>query len=208
MLNYRDSGMKGTLDNGHPDSLYQADLDDVAHDLVRIMRDIRPHVVITHDRTGGYFHPDHIKVNHAVHHAWDKVGDAQAFRGLVSDGFATWQPLRLYHTVIPHSALKWLIRILRLTRQDPHRFGRNKDIDLTQVGVPDDQIHVRFDVRPYMDIKAQASACHKTQGGGGAASRFPAFLARRFLRYENFVQAQPPGAHTHKDLFEGLEINA
>ncbi|MDQ7028715.1 MAG: PIG-L family deacetylase, partial [Ardenticatenia bacterium] len=38
ILGYRDSGMEGSPDNRHPASLYQADLDTVAEDVVRIMR--------------------------------------------------------------------------------------------------------------------------------------------------------------------------
>jgi hypothetical protein len=33
----------------------------------------------------------------------------------------------------------------------------------------------------------------------------PAFLRRRLLRYEHFVQAKPAGSEPHGDLFEGLD---
>jgi LmbE family N-acetylglucosaminyl deacetylase len=191
-LDYRDSGMAGSADNTHPDSLHQADLAQVARDLVRVIRQVRPQVILTHDPSGGYFHPDHVKVSRAVGLAWGQTGDA------------TWQPARLYHTAIPRSTLKWFIRILRLLRQDPTRFGQNQDIDLTQVGVPDEQIHVRLDVGPWLEIKEQASACHQSQGGGGAASWLPKILRHRLLRHEHFVQALPAGAFPHDDLFEFL----
>jgi len=194
-LDYRDSGMQGAVDNQHPNSLYQADLDDVARDLVRVIRRVRPHVVITHDPSGGYFHPDHVKVNRAVDRAWELTG---------AEGDALWQPSRLYYTVIPRSTLKWFVRILRLLGRDPRHFGHNQDIDITQVGVPDEHIHVRLDIGPYLALKEQASACHRSQGGAGATRLFPAFARRRFMRYEHFVQAQPPGARPHQDLFAGL----
>ena len=177
-LGYRDSGMEGAPDNRHPASLYQADLDQVARDLVCIISLVRPHVVLTHDPTGGYFHPDHVRVNHAARRAWAKTGDASAYPLLRADGFGPWQPERLYYTVIPRSALKWFLRILRLLRRDPRNFGQNGDIDLTQVGVPDEQIQVRLDVGPYLNVKEQAGACHKSQGGG-AVRVLPSFLRRR-----------------------------
>jgi LmbE family N-acetylglucosaminyl deacetylase len=71
------------------------------------------------------------------------------------------------------------------------------------VGVPDDQIQVRLDVGPYVPVKEQAGRCHQSQGGGGAQRWLPAFIRRRFLRYEFFVQFEPPGAGPHSDLFEG-----
>jgi LmbE family N-acetylglucosaminyl deacetylase len=205
-LDYRDSGMEGTADNQHLGSLYQADLDEVANRLVGIICQICPHVVITHDSNGGYFHPDHIKVHDAVRRSWLKLEETRPHATLRAEGHGTWQPARLYGSVLPRSALKWFIRIQRLMGRDPRRLGKNQDVDLTQVGVPDEQIQVRLDVGPYVAIKEQASACHQSQGGGGAQRLLPALLRRRFMRYEYFVQLEPPHVWTHGDLFEGLEL--
>ncbi len=197
-LGFRDSGMEGSEDNTHPDSLYQASLETAAHDIAALLREVEPDVVITHDITGGYFHPDHIKVSKAVSRALVLMNGEQA------------HPERLYHTVFPRSQVMWLVRILRLLHTlhvpgtDPTRFGDNGDIDLTQLGVPADEIHVRLDVASYLDIKEQASACHRSQGGGGGFRFLPASVWRRFQRYEYYSQVWPlPAAH-HNDLFAGL----
>jgi LmbE family N-acetylglucosaminyl deacetylase len=203
MLSYRDSGMEGTPENHHPDSLYQADLDRVARDLVRVIRQVRPHVVLTHDPTGAYYHPDHIRVNHAVSRAWPRAGDARAYPDLVADGLAPWQPSRLYYVVLSRSALRWRLLTLRLLGRNPRRFGRRGDIDLTRLGLPGDQIHVRLDVSGTVDVKLRASACHRSQGG--ESRLWPRFMRRRYLRYEYYVQAQPPDASAHADLFEGVD---
>jgi len=205
-FHYRDSGMEGAADNRHPESLYQADLDDVARDVASVIREVRPHVVITHDPTGGYFHPDHIKVNHAVLRAFDRAGDPEAYPELLAAGLHPWLPARLYYVVISRAYLRWFILMLRLRGKNPRRYGRNQDVDLTQVGVPNKMIHVRLDVSPYVTVKREASACHKSQGGGGAQRTLPRFLRQRALRYEYFIQAYPPGARRHKDLFEGLQV--
>jgi LmbE family N-acetylglucosaminyl deacetylase len=197
-LDYRDSGMAGTADNQHPDSLFQADLDVVAQRLARVIDDVVPQVVITHDPSGGYFHPDHMKVNRAVIRAWDHYGDDGTARSVA------WQPQRLYYTVVPRSALKWLIFVLRVARQDPQSFGNNQDIDLTRVGVPDAEINVRLDIRCCIEVKEQASACHSSQGGARSLRVVPSFLRRRFMRYEYYVQARPPTSQRYSDLFEGL----
>lgn len=208
MLSYGDSGMEGSPWNKHPTSLYQANLDQVARDVVRVMRSVRPHVVLAPDPTGGYFHPDHIRVNHAVRRALARVGDPSAYPTLAAEGYEPWQPARLYYTVIPRATLKWLTLILRLQCKDPRRFGRNGDIDLTRIGVPDEAIHVRLLVEAYLDIKQAASACHHSQGGGdsGPWQWLPGFLRRRLQRYEYFVQAYPLDAVPHDDLFAGLEL--
>src|SRR5215468_9617918 len=51
-LGYRDSGMEGSADNQHPDSLYQAPLDDVAARIARYIQRLRPDAIITHDQYG------------------------------------------------------------------------------------------------------------------------------------------------------------
>ena len=58
-LNYRDSGMAGTEDNEHPNSLHQAEPAKVVQTLLDIIQETRPEIVITHDPSGGYGHPDH-----------------------------------------------------------------------------------------------------------------------------------------------------
>ncbi|MBC8446347.1 MAG: PIG-L family deacetylase [Chloroflexi bacterium] len=207
-MGYRDSGMEGAPDNKHPASLYQADLDDVARGLVRVIRQTRPHVVITHDPTGGYFHPDHVRVNHAVRRAWRKAaGDADACPLRRAEGYAPWLPARLYYAVVARSSLRWYVWLLRLRGQDPRHYGRQGDVDLTRVGVPDRMIHVRLDVEPYVAIKQEAGACHQSQGGGSARWRaLPAWLSRRAMRHEHFVQAYPEGGRQHGDLFEGFDF--
>jgi len=204
-LSYRDSGMEGAPDNKHPRSLYQADLDDVARELVQVIRRVRPHVVITHDPSGGYFHPDHIRVNHAVRRAWPRLADGAAYLGLNSENSQPWQPSRLYYAALARSSLRWYVWLLRLQGQDPKHYGRQRDVDLTQVGVPDRELHVWLDVEAYESVKLEAGACHRSQGGGSTRWRMgPRWLTRRAMRYEVFVQAYPSGAHKHSDLFEGL----
>ncbi len=201
-LDYRDSGMEGSPDNQHPDSLYQARLEDVALDLARIIRRTRPHVIITHEATGGYHHPDHVRVSHAVRRAWELAPDASLAPPSSMNGLDLWQPARLYYLVVPRSAIRWFIVSLLLRGKDPRRFGNNGDIDATRLGTPDRSIHVRLDLRAYLPIKEEASACHRSQAGG---AHWPTFLGRRAMAHEHLIQTLPPGAGRHSDLFEGLE---
>jgi LmbE family N-acetylglucosaminyl deacetylase len=207
MLDYRDSGMEGSADNKHPGSLYQADLECVALDIARIICRIRPEVILTHDPTGGYFHPDHIRVNHGVTSAlvqlaeWQKGVQSPLSDALSREGLQAWVPSRVFHSVIPRSSLKWLVRFLRLIGRDPQHFGANHDIDISQVGVPDEQITLRLDVRPYLDVKERASVCHASQGGGGGPRGMPSFLQRFIFRYEQYVQAWPPDQAHAADMF-------
>jgi LmbE family N-acetylglucosaminyl deacetylase len=62
-LGYRDSGMAGTPANTHPACLAQANLHEATGRLVRLIRELRPHVLTCYDENGGYGHPDHITVH-------------------------------------------------------------------------------------------------------------------------------------------------
>lgn len=202
-LPYRDSGMAGSTDNLNPDCLVQAPLEEVARHLVRLIREIKPQVVVAHDPTGGYWHPDHIKVNQATLRAFELSGDPTAFPDL---NLPPYQPARLYWSVIPKGFLKWMVPLLRFFRRDPTKFGTNHDIDLTKIGVDDHLIHTRIDVQNYLDIKNAASRHHVTQGGGtgGPWARLPRFVQRRLLGTELFSQHHPHAPIYAKDFFEGL----
>ncbi len=62
--------------------------------LVRVMREFRPHVVVTYDENGGYPHPDHIRCHEVSMAAWEACGDPDRF----PDAGEPWQPLKLYYS--------------------------------------------------------------------------------------------------------------
>ena len=62
--------------------------------LVEVMREFRPHVVVTYDENGGYPHPDHIRTHEVSIAAWDAAGDPDRF----PETGEPWQPLKLYYS--------------------------------------------------------------------------------------------------------------
>ncbi|WP_017976538.1 mycothiol conjugate amidase Mca [Actinopolyspora halophila] len=62
-------------------------------ELVRLVREFRPHVVVTYDETGGYPHPDHVKCHEVSMEAFDASGDPERF----PEQGKPWQPLKLYY---------------------------------------------------------------------------------------------------------------
>nr|WP_227659115.1 MULTISPECIES: mycothiol conjugate amidase Mca [unclassified Corynebacterium] len=74
--------------------------EDIAAELVEIIRDFRPHVIITYDENGGYPHPDHLKVHEASMIAWAKAGDPAVVTTARDTGRnqEPWEPLKLYYT--------------------------------------------------------------------------------------------------------------
>ena len=60
---YRDSGMAGTSSAEHPDAFVRADLAEAAAMVAGHIKALRPDVVVTYDKHGGYAHPDHIQTH-------------------------------------------------------------------------------------------------------------------------------------------------
>ena len=100
---YRDSGYKNDpVHNDHPDAFINCDMDEAVCKMVGLLRLIRPQVVITHDETGGYFHPDHIHCHDIMVAALEAAAD-ESYAG--SD-LEVYRPDRLYFTAIPNTFLK------------------------------------------------------------------------------------------------------
>jgi hypothetical protein len=77
---------------------------------------------------------------------------------------------------------------------------------MTQIGHPLSQLNARLNIFPYWEIKRDASAEHRSQGGGGFGSAFPTWLQKRLFHMEYFIRAHPPAANGEidHDLFEGV----
>jgi LmbE family N-acetylglucosaminyl deacetylase len=202
-LEYRDSGMEGSPDNRHPNALAAQPLDEVAARVVRFIRELRPQVVLTFDPIGGYRHPDHIAIHKATVRAFAQAADADFAPG----NLPPFQPQRLYFHTIPHSFLKVVVALLRLLGMDAHKWGRNRDIDLASIAEVDFPTHARIDIRPVLEKKEQAGACHASQGGGRMGGRLAGFILRLFSGRENFMRTVPPvkpGEKIERDLFADL----
>jgi mycothiol S-conjugate amidase len=206
-LDYRDSGYINDPANNHPDAFIQADDYEAVGKVVRLIREIRPQVIITHDETGGYFHPDHIHCWHITTAAWDAAADAAQYPEF---GLEPYQPQRLYFTAFPNRWVKIFVFLARLQRQDPTKMGRNKDIDMTQLGVSPKKIHARISYKKYWDVKREASAAHASQGGGtGGSRRLPLWLAKIVLSSDGYIRAIPstPDGFREQDLFAGVDVD-
>jgi mycothiol S-conjugate amidase len=200
-LGYRDSGMAGTPANVHPESLYMAPMQTVVAHIVRAIRQHRPQVVLCDNESGGYGHPDHIKLHQATVQAFDAAADPAQF----PDAGPVHRPDALYFPAFNPGFLKIVVRLMPLFGRDPHTFGANGDIDLTQIVQGGTPVHARVDIRPYYDVKLRASACHRSQGGPQRAFGWlPPFVLRQFMGFEMFQQGYPepqPGARVLKDLY-------
>lgn len=200
-LDYRDSGMEGSADNDHPQALVAAPVDEVAAKVVDIIREIKPQIVLTFDPIGGYRHPDHIHIHEATKLAFDLAGDAAFERVLPPH-----KPQKLYYHTISKRFIRFAVNFIRLIGKDPSRWGRNEDIDLTQLMV-DFPIHAKINYKSVEKRKEAASYCHASQIGPtitGGPFRW-LFRLLGFGSKDLFMKAYPPpkDGEVEKDLFQG-----
>lgn len=191
-LPYRDSGMRGTPDNDHPDALIRQPLDHTVQEVLFYMQRLRPQVVVTHDPWGGYGHPDHIRCCAATTAAFYLTEGAQ----------------KLYYTAFDKRWLKLMVQVMPLWRVDPKAIGRNKDINLVEIASWHTPIHATLDIDAYAAAKEAASRAHASQYSGGPAwsKRLPKWLRKRVLGSESFTRAFPaPSGQLEQDLFDGVD---
>lgn len=89
---WRDSGMEGSPAR-HRQRFADADMDEAVGELVAVLRDFRPHVVVTYDPNGGYGHPDHVQ----AHRVTTAAVAASSGDGLPGE---PWEVPKFYWTVM------------------------------------------------------------------------------------------------------------
>ena len=151
---WRDSGMMGEPTNDRVDCFWRADLSEAAHDLVKIMREVRPQVVITYDENGAYGHPDHIMANKVTVAAFDLSADP----GYAPELGEPWAPVKLYYSAIPRTQFRDAMQALKEQGIDPG-FGDDEPSFI----IDDELVTTSVDVQAYMSAKVAAMRAHATQ---------------------------------------------
>ena len=207
LAGYRDSGMAETEANHHPGCLVTQPIDYVAAHFAQLIREIRPHVVVTHDPIGNYKHPDHIACNQATTLAFELAGDPER---LPETGAPAWKPQKLYYSTMPKRWFKLFVQVAPLFGVNPREFGRNNDIDVIDlIESGDFPIHTRINIRKHVETRNEASACHASQLAGGPPNTgFFGIILRLMGGYDGYMRAYPPAEDTlrEKDFFEGVSV--
>ena len=113
---YRDSGMKWhadghavAADDVHENAFWHADLTEAAADLVAVIREVRPQVMVTYDEFGGYGHPDHIQAHRVATYA-ASLAAASSYR---KDLGEAWDIAKIYWGAMSESRMREGLRRLR-----------------------------------------------------------------------------------------------
>jgi LmbE family N-acetylglucosaminyl deacetylase len=171
--------------------------------LTRIIREIKPQVILTFGPDGGYGHYDHIVVHRWATIAVGLAADPAWFADQLDDTHPLHQVNKLYFRATPEEQLA-----------SRSRDGRPAVVMMDGVPFPfvaqrNDEITTSIDVSAYLETKMRGIQCHRTQVGDN--SPFVRSMMQTpvptWVSHETFILARstmdrPTGIET--DLFVGL----
>jgi N-acetyl-1-D-myo-inositol-2-amino-2-deoxy-alpha-D-glucopyranoside deacetylase len=160
---YRDTGMAyGERGEAipprtvRPDAFWAVDLREAADELVAIIREVRPQVLVTYDQFGGYGHPDHVQA-HRVATYGASLAAAPSYRADVGE---PWDIAKIYWNGLPRSVLQ--AGIVAMREEGTDFFGMESADDVP-FAVPDELITTRIDGSAHLGQKMTAMRAHATQ---------------------------------------------
>jgi len=154
---FRDSGMMGTPQNDRPDCFWRADLLEAATELVAVIREVRPQVVVTYDDFGGYGHPDHIQAHRVTHYAV-ALAASPTFH---PDLGGAWSVTKVYWTAFPRSIVVAGIEAMKAQGIDDGFAAMDPD-DLP-FACDDALVTTAVEAPEHLDRKMAALRAHGTQ---------------------------------------------
>ncbi|EID14617.1 mycothiol conjugate amidase Mca [Mycobacterium xenopi RIVM700367] len=205
-LGFVDSGLpKGELPPPLPEDCFAlVPLEVSTEALVRVVRDFRPHVMITYDENGGYPHPDHIRCHQVSVAAYEAAGDYARFR----DAGDPWTVSKLYYV---HGFLRQRMQVLQ---DEFARHGQEGPFEKwlalwdAKHDVLADRVTTRVQCSAYFSQRDDALRAHATQIDPNADFfAAPIEWQQRLWPTEEFelARSRVPVSLPETDLFAGIE---
>jgi N-acetyl-1-D-myo-inositol-2-amino-2-deoxy-alpha-D-glucopyranoside deacetylase len=201
LLRFHDSARKERQRHDDPHALANVDMLDVEAAIRGIIADVKPHVIVTFEPHGGYYHPDHVAIQRATTAAF-----------FSSSAMGSDAPERLFYAAMRRDVFQGLAAASR---------GRGivDGLDPDLFSTAPEMIAVSFDASTYIDRKFFALTAHRSAFGvtpemlqtptGEAAHMLRAF--RPVLEREVFLLGGARGPVPRwplPDFFDGLETAA
>ncbi len=153
-LGYQDSGMTGWAQNEDEGSFLRADVDDAASRLADVLVEEAADVLTVYDWHGNYGHPDHVRVHTVGHRAAELARTPRVFEATMNRDL--------------------LIRFIKEAQARGESVGPDRDAeedfdpegpadDGNPIGMPESEITLAVDVRPYLAQKRASIASHRSQ---------------------------------------------
>ncbi|MCQ4042372.1 mycothiol conjugate amidase Mca [Streptantibioticus rubrisoli] len=192
-LGFADSGLPADGEPLPEDCFAAVAVPEAAAELTEVIREFRPHVVVTYDPTGGYPHPDHIQTHRVALAAHDALEGDPA------------QPLKLYYLAAFQREWFATLHETMLKRGIASQLGEL--LANWPDWAPEFDVTTRVKCAEYFDVRDRAFRAHATQAD--PAHPFfahPRDLEREVWPTENYVLARSRVATRtpEDDLFAGI----
>lgn len=206
-LGYEDSGLPEEGEPVPPNSFATIPLEHSAEPLVKIIRDVRPQVMVTYDEAGGYPHPDHIRTHDISIFAMTAAADPKRY----PHAGPAWQIQKVYYERMFNSPrANAMFEALKAAEPDSARLAELEGMRAWMRDRPDlATTHVK--VADYFDQRDEALRAHASQVSPESTFFFwPNDLQREVWPWEDFqlatslVQSDLP----EHDLFAGIVTDA
>ncbi|HEV8562070.1 MAG TPA: mycothiol conjugate amidase Mca [Actinophytocola sp.] len=172
--------------------------------LVAVIREFKPHVVITYDENGGYPHPDHIRTHEVSVAAFDAAGDPD----LHPESGEPWTPLKLYysHGFSRKRMLAFHEALLARGLESPYtEWLQNWTEDKGDIA---DRITTQIECADYFPVRDAALIAHATQIDPNSRwFAIPLEVQREVWPHEDYelVRSLVDTTLPEDDLFSGIQ---
>ena len=168
----------------YPDGgLVDADYAELTGDVVRLIREFRPQVVISFGPEGAYGHPDHIRISAAATAACHRAGDPASYPDQLAGGLAPHQPDRLYHSYFPPHDVLLMNRLATWLTTRPDRFAGTMEFVHSLMLMAEEAVTMGF-VRDHAQVQWYPAGCYVVEPGEAATQLFMILSGHADVRQE------------------------
>lgn len=203
-LGYQDSGLPDEGEAIPAGSFADVPVEVSAEALVRVVREFRPHVMITYNEQGGYPHPDHIRCHEISKLAWEVSGDAESY----PDAGAPWTIKKMYYeSIFNADRISRMLETLQERDPESPLIGQFTDLAERFSLRPSDST-AKIEVGRFFERRDEALRAHASQVPPDSPFFFwPNELQREAWPFEDYRLAASRVATSEfeADLFQGIE---
>jgi mycothiol S-conjugate amidase len=203
-LGYQDSGLPPEGQPVPADCFAAIPAEISAEALVRLVREFRPHVMITYNEQGGYPHPDHIRCHEISKLAWELSGDAESY----PDAGEPWAIKKLYYeSIFNPERMNRVYETLKARDPESPLIAQFEELATRFARRPSDAT-ARVEVGRFFERRDDALRAHASQVPPDSPFFFwPNDLQREAWPFEDYRLAASRVATSEfeADLFQGVE---
>jgi LmbE family N-acetylglucosaminyl deacetylase len=159
--------------------------------VVQVIREFRPDVVVSFGPDGGYGHPDHIAISAAATAACWQAGDPASYPSQLAAGLTPHQPDRLYHSYFPPHDVLLMNRLATWLTTRPARFAGTMDFVYSLLLMAEEAGTMGF-IRDHAQVRWYPPGCYVVEQGEAATELFMIISGRA-----DAWQEQADGARKH-----------